>query len=129
MLQAKIDSELLLMSNQTITTNTNGTTVIDLKKIVDAQPAPQMFQLSVDVGAATLTANTYTIIAQCAIDNAFSNLTHESRIVISTGNGFTAENLYVAGFSPNARYVRLRVEVSGTSPSIVIRKAWLSGSM
>lgn len=127
MLQASIDNQLMLMVNQTITTTTNGTTVIDLDKVVSAQPAPQAYQINLDVGAATLTTgHAYTIIVQNSLNNAFTQITSEVRQIISNGNNSQANRLYVLAFSPDSRYVRLRIEVAGATPSITINKAWLS---
>lgn len=127
MLQSGIDNQLLLMNNQTITANTNGTIVLDLLRITSTQPAPQAYQLNVAIGAATLTAgHAYTFIAQSANDNAFAQMTVEARQIVSNANGLTANNVYVVAFSPLGRYVRLRVEVAGASPSVVVDKAWLS---
>lgn len=126
------DAAYVLADTQTVTADvegkdSGGTAIqLDLADYVGTQWVAHLRYTAADF---TTGDETYELqIESCAATN-FTTITDEK--VIPMGIAATvaaASNKYfqIGGFTVSNRYVRLYVNVAGTSPSLVIDKVWIS---
>lgn len=122
------DSNLVLSDTQTVSStdvgkDTTPTAIeLDLLNFIGDAMA---FNISVTSVDDTTDDETYQIDIESSTVSGFgSNVITEGELVID--NGIADDTHLSRQFSPSQRYLRINIVVGGTTPSIVIDKAWIT---
>ena len=125
------DAQLLFSDAQAITVDAASTNVIDLGAVRQiGQGEPMGIAILVDVAADFTTGDeTYEFELQTDDSEAFGSAADVHQQLITAAR-LTAGSLHVIPLSPSIlplleRYIRLRYDVSGTTPTITVT-AWLT---
>lgn len=125
------DAQLLFSDAQAITADAASTNLIDLSAARQiGQGEPMGIAILVDVAADfTTTDETYEFELQTDDNEAFSSAADVIAQTITAAR-LTAGSLHVIPISPSIlplleRYIRLRYDVGGTTPTITVT-AWLA---